>query len=140
MSAEAQRTCPSCGNGISGTEEFCPVCMLRMGLAGAIQSGQSSVSEDTVEATTPDELAQRFDHYELVTAEDGKPVELGRGAMGGTQGVALIFGARELYPHGPNRSTQSQWSVVRALALGPSVSGTSEKSSRAKRPWPKRSP
>jgi hypothetical protein len=30
------------------------------------------------------QLAQRFDHYELVTGEDGKPVELGRGAVGVT--------------------------------------------------------
>jgi Protein kinase domain/NACHT domain len=84
MSTEGQRTCPSCGNELSGTEEFCPVCMLRMGLAGAVQSGKSSVSEDTVEATTPDESVQRFDHYELVIGEDRKPVELGRGAMGVT--------------------------------------------------------
>ena len=27
---------------------------------------------------------QRFEHYELVTGEDGKPVELGRCAMGVT--------------------------------------------------------
>jgi serine/threonine protein kinase len=27
---------------------------------------------------------QRFQHYKLVTGEDGKPVELGRGAMGVT--------------------------------------------------------
>jgi hypothetical protein len=27
---------------------------------------------------------QRFEHYQLVTGEDGKPVELGRGAMGVT--------------------------------------------------------
>src|SRR5208282_855571 len=27
---------------------------------------------------------KRFEHYELVTGEDGKPVELGRGAMGVT--------------------------------------------------------
>jgi hypothetical protein len=26
----------------------------------------------------------RFEHYELVTGEDGKPIELGRGAMGVT--------------------------------------------------------
>jgi hypothetical protein len=38
--------------------------MLRMGLAGAVRSGESPVSEDTVEATTPDERAQRFDHYD----------------------------------------------------------------------------
>jgi serine/threonine protein kinase/predicted ATPase len=31
---------------------------------------------------TSDQPARRFDHYELVAGEDGKPVELGRGAMG----------------------------------------------------------
>jgi hypothetical protein len=31
---------------------------------------------------TPEQSAQRFEHYELVKGEDGKPVELGRGAMG----------------------------------------------------------
>jgi len=57
--------------------------MLRKGLAGEIESGESSVSGDTLKSI-PDEPAQRFDHYELVTGEDGKPVELGRGAMGVT--------------------------------------------------------
>jgi serine/threonine protein kinase len=52
--------------------------MLRKGLAGGVVSGESSVSEDTVEP------ARRFEHYELVTGEDGKLVELGRGAMGVT--------------------------------------------------------
>jgi serine/threonine protein kinase len=33
---------------------------------------------------TPEQTEQRFEHYRLVTAEDGKPVELGRGAMGVT--------------------------------------------------------
>src|SRR5262249_47778711 len=31
-----------------------------------------------------DQPAQRFDHYELVTGENGNPVKLGRGAMGVT--------------------------------------------------------
>ncbi len=38
--------------------------------------------EDTAEATTPQQAVQRFEHYELVKGEDGKAVELGRGAMG----------------------------------------------------------
>ena len=63
--------------------EFCPVCMLRKGLAGAVEFGESSVSGETLKSI-PDQPAQRFDHYELVTGEDGKPVELGRGAMGVT--------------------------------------------------------
>jgi serine/threonine protein kinase/Flp pilus assembly protein TadD len=83
MSAEPQRTCPICGNELSGAMEFCPVCMLRKGLAGGFESRESSVSEDTVKPTA-ERAAQRFEHYELVTGEDGKPVELGRGAMGVT--------------------------------------------------------
>ena len=83
MSTEPQRTCPSCGNEFSGAMEFCPVCMLRKALAGGIGSGESSASEDTVKPT-PEQATQRFEHYELVTGEDGRPVELGRGAMGVT--------------------------------------------------------
>jgi serine/threonine protein kinase len=63
--------------------EFCPVCMLRKGLAGGVESGESSTSEETVNPT-PEQAAQRFEHYELVKGENGKPVELGRGAMGVT--------------------------------------------------------
>jgi hypothetical protein len=82
MSTEPQRTCPSCGNELSGALEFCPVCMLRGALAGGVESGESSF-EQTVKPTLA-KAAQRFEHYELVTGEDGKPVELGRGAMGVT--------------------------------------------------------
>ena len=82
MKTETQRTCPSCGNEFSGELEFCPVCMLRKGLAGGVESGETSV-EETVRPTS-DEPPKRFEHYELVTGEDGKPVELGRGAMGVT--------------------------------------------------------
>jgi serine/threonine protein kinase len=83
MSTEPQRTCASCGNEVSGAMEFCPVCMLRKVLAGGVESGESSASEDTVKSTA-EQVAQRFEHYKLVTGEDGKPVELGRGAMGVT--------------------------------------------------------
>jgi hypothetical protein len=83
MSAEPKRTCPSCGNEFSGAMEFCPVCMLRKGLAGGVESGDSSVSGDTLKSIA-DQPAQRFDHYELMAGEDGTPVELGRGAMGVT--------------------------------------------------------
>jgi serine/threonine protein kinase len=82
MSAEPQRTCPICGNELSGAMEFCPVCLLRKGLAGGVESGESSFEE----AAEPirEQPAQRLEHYELVTGEDGRPVELGRGAMGVT--------------------------------------------------------
>jgi hypothetical protein len=77
------KTCSVCDTPLSGVDESCPVCMLRKGLAGGVESGESSASEDMVKPT-PEQAAQRFEHYELVTGEDGKPVELGRGAMGVT--------------------------------------------------------
>jgi hypothetical protein len=82
MNTEPQRTCPSCGNEYSGAMEFCPVCMLRKALADGVESGESCFEEAV--KPTPEQAAQRFEHYELVTGEDGKPVELGRGAMGVT--------------------------------------------------------
>src|SRR5271157_4470552 len=82
MITESQRTCPTCGNELSGAMEFCPVCMLRKGLAGGVESGESSLEEAV--KPTPDQPAQRFEHYELVNGADGPPVELGRGAMGVT--------------------------------------------------------
>src|SRR6201982_3484786 len=82
MNTEPQRTCPSCGNEFSGAMEFCPVCMLRKGLAEGVESGESSFQEAM--QPTSDQPPKRFEPYELVTGEDGKPVELGRGAMGVT--------------------------------------------------------
>src|SRR5215470_4625783 len=82
MKTEPQRTCPSCGNEFSGAMEFCPVCILRKGLAGAVPSSESSFEEAV--GPIPDQPPKRFEHYELVTGQDGKPLELGRGAMGGT--------------------------------------------------------
>src|ERR1700747_3377021 len=81
MSTELQRTCPSCGNELSGAMEFCPVCMLRKGLAEGVKSGESSFKE-AVKPTKPEQTTQRFEHYELVKGADGAPLELGRGAMG----------------------------------------------------------
>jgi len=46
------RTCPVCGNEFSGAMEFCPVCMLRKGLAGAGAAGESSASEDAAKLTS----------------------------------------------------------------------------------------
>src|SRR5271154_6939043 len=81
MNMDLRHTCPDCNSEFSGEMEFCPVCMLRMALAGGDESGESSASEDT-DKPPPEQAAQRFEHYELANGEDGKPVELGRGAMG----------------------------------------------------------
>ena len=82
MKTEDRRVCPSCGNEFSGAVEFCPVCMLHGALADDVESGESS-SERMVRPKSQG-AARRFQHYELLIGEDGRPVELGRGAMGVT--------------------------------------------------------
>jgi serine/threonine protein kinase len=91
MKTEEMRTCPSCGNEISGGMDFCPVCMLRSGIAGSVESGESFSSEDTVALGTPGPGAQRLGHYELVTDQEGRPIELGRGAMGITYKAIDVY-------------------------------------------------
>jgi serine/threonine protein kinase len=81
MNTESRRVCPSCGNEFSGAAEFCPVCMLRAALAGNAESNVPASREAPVEAT-PEVLPERFENYEIVKRQDGRPVELGRGAMG----------------------------------------------------------
>ena len=56
--------------------------MLRKAVAGGVESS-TSFSEDTVKPTL-EQAALRFEHYEIVLNEDGKALELGRGAMGVT--------------------------------------------------------
>jgi serine/threonine protein kinase len=56
--------------------------MLRKGLAGGVEPEESVAKGADV--CNSGQVTQRFEHYELVTGEDGKPVELGRGAMGVT--------------------------------------------------------
>ena len=80
---EDRRTCSVCGTEFSANTEFCPVCVLRRGLGEAPESDESSLEKASVDSS-PALLAHRFEHYELVNGEDGKPIELGRGAMGVT--------------------------------------------------------
>jgi hypothetical protein len=80
MNTERLHTCPKCGNKLSHAVEFCPICMLRVGIADGVES-------ESITATEQKSLAlpeQRFEHYELVKDTDGAPLELGRGAMGVT--------------------------------------------------------
>ena len=76
------RICPICGSEISGAMESCPVCIFREALASGAEAGES-YPDETVKQTA-EHVAQRFEHYELVLGEDGRPIELGRGAMGVT--------------------------------------------------------
>ena len=79
---EDRRVCPSCGNEFSGAVKFCPLCMLHGALADDVESGESS-SERVIKPKSQD-VARRFQHYEVVVGEDGRVVELGHGAMGVT--------------------------------------------------------
>ena len=56
-------------------------CFARLWLARS--NPAESLAEDGVVPAT-EHVTQRFEHYELAKGEDGKPVELGRGAMGVT--------------------------------------------------------
>jgi serine/threonine protein kinase len=82
MSTERKRTCATCGTELSGAMIFCPVCMLHQALGREDDSGESCFEE--VVKPIPEQAMPQFEHYELMKDEDGKPVELGRGAMGVT--------------------------------------------------------
>ena len=81
MKTESRRFCPSCGKEVSAAVEFCPVCMFREALADGVASGESTAGLNFAE-TLSRGIPQRFEHYELMADEEGRPIELGRGAMG----------------------------------------------------------
>ena len=83
------RSCPVCGTKFYATAEsgFCPVCILRGAFGGESASTGESGSVSGLTAASPEEAdggsqARRFDQYEVMLDEDGRPIELGRGAMG----------------------------------------------------------
>jgi serine/threonine protein kinase/tetratricopeptide (TPR) repeat protein len=83
MKVANTRICSVCGNGFSGGLKFCPVCMLSMGVKGEIEEREAS--REVVRTASASEAASlRLEHYEVSVSEDGKPIELGHGAMGVT--------------------------------------------------------
>jgi Protein kinase domain len=68
----AKRACSVCGTLLTDDSSYCPVCALR----GAVETQSDSVSD------TSSEL--RFEHYQVLRNQDGKPFELGHGGMGVT--------------------------------------------------------
>ena len=80
------RSCPVCGTKFFAQSEFCPVCIL-LGAAGeefaATQEPSSSCGlAHSVRDADGGMQVHRFENYELMLGEDGRPIELGRGAMG----------------------------------------------------------
>jgi len=82
MKGEEARACQACGCEIPGAMKFCPVCRLRQALIAEAESGELASESSAEPRSKP--VARRLEHYELVNGEDGKPIELGRGAMGVT--------------------------------------------------------
>jgi tetratricopeptide (TPR) repeat protein len=82
VNSERRRICSSCGRELSALLEYCPVCML----SGALGEGAASDPPSSEAALPPlgEPMPLRFEHYELLRADDGRPFELGRGAMGVT--------------------------------------------------------
>jgi hypothetical protein len=84
------RTCPVCGTKFFATadREFCPVCILNraFGAESAATGESGSVSELAANTEQTDGVSQirRFENYEVMLDADGRPIELGRGAMGVT--------------------------------------------------------
>jgi serine/threonine protein kinase len=61
-----------CGTLLADDSPYCPVCALR----GAAETQSDSVSDISSEL--------RFEHYQVLRNQDGKPLELGHGGMGVT--------------------------------------------------------
>src|SRR6516162_1214578 len=86
--ATPDAVCPSCGMKLPPFRpiERCPVCQLRGVLdeeSALVTVGIGPVAEATDKPASALSL-NRLDHYELLTHSDGRPVELGHGAMGVT--------------------------------------------------------
>ena len=94
MKRDDRRTCLVCGVKFPAAKEFCPVCMLRDALQEQAKPAEFFL-EEYQSGKTFTRLSHRFEHYELATDEDGKPVELGRGAM------ALLIGRSMLICDAP---------------------------------------
>jgi Protein kinase domain len=75
---KSKRTYPVCGALFPDNSDSCPVCALRGALDNEPTVGASSVEPPLLGSQL------RFEHYEILTRENGTPVELGRGAMGVT--------------------------------------------------------
>ena len=82
------RTCPVCGTKFFATadREFCPVCVLnRANSAESAATGESGSGSELAASTEQADRGsqvRRFENYEVMLDEAGRPIELGRGAMG----------------------------------------------------------
>jgi hypothetical protein len=85
------RICPVCGTKFFGSADsgFCPVCILRgaTGRESSATDEPGSVSGSAAASAREADggaKVRRFENYEVMLDEAGRPIELGRGAMGVT--------------------------------------------------------
>ena len=83
MKVGDRRTCKVCGTQVSAGREVCPVCVLRAAITEEV-SLEESASGLALVASISEPVGRRFENYELMLHPDGRPIELGRGAMGTT--------------------------------------------------------
>lgn len=76
MKTQVQRVCSTCGASVPPGSNFCPTCLLRSALENGLEDNDSEF--DPLDLIS----CRQLDHYEILLREDGKPFELGRGAMG----------------------------------------------------------
>ena len=88
------KACPTCGKLLDDDRAYCPVCVLR----AALEPGDAEAKAEEPEkpafpaedaANRPGDL--RFGHYEIMVGDDGKPMELGSGAMGVTYKAIDVY-------------------------------------------------
>ena len=93
---EATSTCQACGARVPAGLDFCPVCaLLRAGGQESVPSetpnplcdpergsAETEPASRTVPRPPAPQTVRRFENYEVMLDQDGKPIELGRGAMG----------------------------------------------------------
>jgi serine/threonine protein kinase/Flp pilus assembly protein TadD len=78
VKTQGQRVCSVCGGSVPAESDFCPACLLRGAIEDDTEAGNAEFEPIDLLAD------RRLDHYEILLREDGKPLELGRGAMGVT--------------------------------------------------------
>ena len=80
------RICTVCGTKFFSQSEFCPVCILLEAVASESAASEEASSPcgltDSVMDADGGVRVHRFENYELMLDDDGRPIELGRGAMG----------------------------------------------------------
>jgi serine/threonine protein kinase len=74
---DTRYTCEVCGARISPALGICPACALQGALDHNLQTSELGSNNRELPSL-------RFEHFEVLTREDGTPFELGRGAMGVT--------------------------------------------------------